>query len=78
MTWESAALSNPQCEAYRGAGLNPSGDQRCHRRATKLAIGDDGETFRLCGNCARSFEGGMREVRDLTAPKRGVVAKGGQ
>lgn len=59
-----------QCQAQSGASLDPTGQRQCHRKATKLAIDDDGDTFYFCGNCARMFEGGMQTVRDLPVRKK--------
>lgn len=71
---EVLALSNPRCEAR--SGHDTSAGSPCGRRAAFLAIGDEGETFRLCQRCAELFEGGMAEVRPLAVDR--ISAAGGR
>lgn len=60
-----ADLSEPRCDASFGHSPDPAEHRRCGRKATHLAIDDDGDTYRFCGRCVRQFEGGMSDVRRL-------------
>jgi len=60
----------PHCDASFGVSPNPEKHRRCGRKATHLAIDDEGGTYRFCARCVRAFEGGMTEVRLLLNRRR--------